>query len=70
MSARTQTRPGPAATGVETRLTWWALVPPVLAFAVLLLLMLNPANAQAAQATSSGASSLGHLLARVWEVLS
>ncbi|MFF7803135.1 hypothetical protein [Streptomyces olivaceus] len=34
--------------GTETRLPWWALALPVLAFMTLLLLILNPADAQAA----------------------
>ncbi|MGV9282445.1 hypothetical protein [Streptomyces sp. NPDC003730] len=49
MSAPTYTRP-PQATrgGVDIRLPWWALALPVLAFAALLLLLLNPADAHAA----------------------
>jgi hypothetical protein len=49
MSAPTHTRTNPAATGgVDTRLPWWAVVLPALAFAALLLLILNPADAHAA----------------------
>ncbi|MCQ9133508.1 MULTISPECIES: hypothetical protein [Streptomyces] len=49
MSAPAHTRPRPAAPGgVDTRLPWWALALPALAFAGLLLLILNPADAQAA----------------------
>ena len=49
MSAPTQTRHHPAATGgVDIRLPWWALALPTLAFITLLLLILNPADAHAA----------------------
>ena len=51
MSAPTHIPPHPATRrGVETRLPWWALVLPALAFAALLLLILNPADAHAAGA--------------------
>ncbi|CAM5328875.1 MULTISPECIES: hypothetical protein [Streptomyces] len=51
MSAPTHTPPRPAATGrADTRLPWWALALPTLAFVTLLLLILNPSEAQAAQA--------------------
>ncbi|AIR97615.1 hypothetical protein [Streptomyces glaucescens] len=49
MSARTQPRPRPAsARAVDTRLPWWALALPALAFVALLTLILNPADAHAA----------------------
>ncbi|MFG2572194.1 hypothetical protein [Streptomyces sp. NPDC048481] len=49
MSAPTHTRLHPAASGgVGTRLPWWALALPTLAFATLLMLILNPADAHAA----------------------
>jgi anti-sigma-K factor RskA len=49
MSAPTHTRPHPATTGgVDSRLPWWALALPALAFVVLLVMMLNPTDAQAA----------------------
>ncbi|MET9561118.1 MULTISPECIES: hypothetical protein [Streptomyces] len=49
MSAPTHTPPHPATgRGVDTRLPWWALLLPALAFAALLLLILNPADAHAA----------------------
>jgi hypothetical protein len=49
MSAPTHTRPHPATTGgVDIRLPWWALALPALAFIVLLVMMLNPTDAQAA----------------------
>lgn len=51
MSARTHTRPHPATTGgVGIRLPWWALVLPTVAFVALLLVILNPSDAQAATA--------------------
>ncbi|MFD5266127.1 hypothetical protein [Streptomyces sp. NPDC058335] len=49
MSATTHTRPHRAAPGgVGTRLPWWALALPTLAFVALLALILNPSDAQAA----------------------
>ncbi|MEV0905070.1 hypothetical protein [Streptomyces hokutonensis] len=49
MSAPTHTRPHPATTGgVDSRLPWWALALPTLAFVVLLVMMLNPTDARAA----------------------
>ncbi|WP_416975314.1 hypothetical protein [Streptomyces sp. 4F14] len=49
MPARSHTRPHPATTGgADTRIPWWALALPVLAFATLLALVLNPSDAQAA----------------------
>ncbi|KND44918.1 MULTISPECIES: hypothetical protein [Streptomyces] len=50
MSARTHTRPHPAApaAGVDIRLPWWAVALPALGFVTLLLLILDPAQAQAA----------------------
>ncbi|MDT0610597.1 hypothetical protein [Streptomyces lancefieldiae] len=49
MSAPTHTRPLQAPRGgVDTRLPWWALALPALAFVALLLLILNPADAHAA----------------------
>jgi len=48
MSAPTHIPSHPAAgRGTETRLPWWALVLPALAFVTLLLLILNPADAHA-----------------------
>ncbi|GAA2644879.1 hypothetical protein [Streptomyces vastus] len=62
MSARTQTRPSSATRGgVEVRLPWWALALPALAFVVLLLLILNPADAHAA----SGDPAVGELIERI-----
>ncbi|MEU6808625.1 hypothetical protein ABZ920_06380 [Streptomyces sp. NPDC046831] len=66
MSARTHTRHHPAAPGgVDTRLPWWALTLPALAFATLFVLLLNPSHAQAATADPA----LTQLLQRVQELL-
>ncbi|MEU1303383.1 hypothetical protein [Streptomyces shenzhenensis] len=66
MPARTHTRPHPATTGgVDIRLPWWALALPVLAFVSLLVLLLNPSDAQAA----TGDPAVTHLLERVQQVL-
>ncbi|MEU5636085.1 hypothetical protein ACIA8I_37120 [Streptomyces rishiriensis] len=66
MSAPTHTRPRPAASGgVDTRLPWWALALPALAFATLLLLILNPADAHAA----GGDPVITHLVERVQMLL-
>ncbi|OON74036.1 hypothetical protein [Streptomyces tsukubensis] len=61
MTARSHTR-HPADTGTaETRLSWWSIALPSLAFAVLLLMILHPADAQAATTVPS----VGHFLERV-----
>ncbi|MDX3543892.1 hypothetical protein ACSCB1_27365 [Streptomyces europaeiscabiei] len=66
MSAPTHTRPHPATMGgVDIRLPWWAVALPALAFVALLLLILNPAQAQAA----SGDPVIGHLLERIQQAL-
>ncbi|MEU7383484.1 MULTISPECIES: hypothetical protein [unclassified Streptomyces] len=67
MSARTHTRPHPATTGagVDSRLPWWALALPVLAFVALLLLIGNPADAQAA----GGDPTIPQLLRHARELL-
>ncbi|GGX78581.1 hypothetical protein [Streptomyces minutiscleroticus] len=66
MSAGTDTRFHPATTGgAETRLRWWALALPALAFAVLLLLMAHPADAPAAGAEPA----LAHFLERVQQAM-
>ncbi|MGW3954009.1 hypothetical protein ACWEKM_24515 [Streptomyces sp. NPDC004752] len=66
MPARTHTRPHPATTGgVDIRLPWWALTLPVLAFLALLVLLLNPSNAQAA----TGEPAITHLLERAQQLL-
>ncbi|MER6094004.1 hypothetical protein [Streptomyces bluensis] len=66
MSARTHTRPQPATTyGVGVRLPWWALVLPMLAFVALLLMILNPSDAQAATTEPAPA----HLFERIQQAL-
>ncbi|KOU56034.1 hypothetical protein ADK57_42870 [Streptomyces sp. MMG1533] len=66
MSAPTHTRPHPATRGgVDSRLPWWALALPTLAFIVLLVLILNPTDAQAA----SGDPAVTHLVERVQQLI-
>ncbi|MDQ1044337.1 hypothetical protein [Streptomyces sp. V4I2] len=66
MSAPTHTRPHPATRGgVDSRLPWWALALPTLAFIVLLVLILNPTNAHAA----SGDPAVPHLVERVQQLI-
>ncbi|WP_200301289.1 hypothetical protein [Streptomyces adelaidensis] len=66
MSARTHPRPHPATTsGADMRLPWWALALPTLGFVTLLLLILDPAQAQAV----SGDLTIAHLLERIQQVL-
>ncbi|WP_030571280.1 hypothetical protein [Streptomyces aureocirculatus] len=52
MSARSHTRRDPAdqakPAAIEIQLPWWAIALPAIAFAALLLLILNPADAHAA----------------------
>ncbi len=64
MSARSHTLPHPATTGVQTRLPWWALALPTLAFVVLLALMLNPTHAQAADDPA-----ITHLFERIQQLV-
>ncbi|MFI7496904.1 hypothetical protein ACIBVL_00095 [Streptomyces sp. NPDC049687] len=67
MSAPTLTRPRPTAarTRVDTRLPWWALALPTLAFITLLVLILNPADAHA----TTGEPAITHLVERVQQLL-
>ncbi|MGX1269111.1 hypothetical protein [Streptomyces phaeoluteigriseus] len=65
MSATTHTRPRPAAPGVGARLPWWALALPTLAFVALLVLILNPSDAQ----TASGDPAITDLVDRVRQLL-
>ncbi|MEV1021791.1 hypothetical protein [Streptomyces sp. NPDC050264] len=66
MSAPTHPRTHPAATGgVDIRLPWWAIALPAVAFVTLLLLILNPADAQAA----AGDPTIGHILERARELV-
>ncbi|MFD8913973.1 hypothetical protein [Streptomyces sp. NPDC059575] len=66
MSVRTHPRPHPqphpATTGdTGTRLPWWALTLPVLAFTTLLALILNPSEAHAA----TGEPVIAHLVEQI-----
>ncbi|MCX3290896.1 hypothetical protein OR263_30025 [Streptomyces sp. NEAU-H22] len=66
MSAPTHTRSHPATSaGVAGRLPWWALALPVLAFAALLALILNPSDAHAA----TGDPGITRLLERAQELM-
>ncbi|MEV6512998.1 hypothetical protein AB0M61_43750 [Streptomyces sp. NPDC051642] len=66
MSAPTHTRPHSATTGgVDIRLPWWALALPALAFVVLLVMMLNPTDAQAAASDPM----ITHLFERVQQLI-
>ncbi|MGW2954566.1 hypothetical protein [Streptomyces eurythermus] len=66
MPARTHSRPHPATSGgAGTRLPWWALALPVLAFVALLALILNPSDAHAA----GGEPAIARLLERVQQLV-
>ncbi|WP_405781903.1 hypothetical protein [Streptomyces sp. NBC_00859] len=69
MPARTHpTRPqrrGPAQSGIDVRLPWWAVVLPALAFAVLLLLISAPGQAHA----DAGDAAVTHVLQRIQQSL-
>ncbi|CAM5686256.1 hypothetical protein [Streptomyces griseomycini] len=66
MAARTHTRPHSAPRGgVGTRLPWWALALPVLAFVTLLALVLNPSDAHAA----AGEPAISHLVERAQQLI-
>ncbi|GAA2250471.1 MULTISPECIES: hypothetical protein [Streptomyces] len=65
MSAPTHIRPHPATrAGAAGRLPWWALALPVLAFAALLTLILNPSDAHAA----TGEPVISHLFERIQQL--
>ncbi|GGW94973.1 hypothetical protein [Streptomyces chryseus] len=64
MAARAHTRTHPPASG--TRLPWWAVALPALAFAVLLLMIAGPGEARAA----TGDPSVTHLVERIQQTLS
>ncbi|WJV49640.1 hypothetical protein [Streptomyces flavofungini] len=70
MSARSHTRRDPAdrtkPAGIEIQLPWWAIALPAIAFAALLLLILNPADAHAA----SGEPAVTDILERLRHLLS
>ncbi|MFF1375109.1 hypothetical protein [Streptomyces sp. NPDC058308] len=62
MSARSHTRRDPAESGsIEIQLPWWAIALPAVAFAALLLLILNPVDAHAA----AGDPAVTNLLERI-----
>ncbi|MFJ1970421.1 hypothetical protein ACIO93_17285 [Streptomyces sp. NPDC087903] len=66
MSAPTHTRTHPATRGgVDIRLPWWALALPALAFITLLVLILNPSDAQAA----TGDPAITHIFQRLQELV-
>lgn len=69
MSARSHTQRDPGApkdsASVEIQLPWWAIALPAIAFATLLLLILNPADAHAA----SGEPVVTHVLERIRETV-
>ncbi|MFC8129137.1 hypothetical protein [Streptomyces sp. NPDC057302] len=69
MSARSHVQRDPGAPrdseSVEIQLPWWAIALPAIAFAALLLLILNPADAHAA----SGEPVVTHLLERIQETV-
>ncbi|MEV6396317.1 hypothetical protein AB0M39_16315 [Streptomyces sp. NPDC051907] len=66
MAAHTQTPThAKVSGGVETRLPWWGVALPMIAFVALLLLIADPAQAHAA----GGDPALGQLLERVQQTL-
>ncbi|MEU3944722.1 hypothetical protein [Streptomyces sp. NPDC029526] len=67
MTARTHPRPRPAPQGggPNTRLPWWALALPALAFVALLTLVLNPSEAHAA----GGEPAIAHLVERAQQLM-
>ncbi|GAA2563641.1 MULTISPECIES: hypothetical protein [Streptomyces] len=66
MSVRTHTRPHPALReGVDTRLPWWALALPVLAFVALLALVLDPSDAH----TAAGEPAITRLVERAQQLM-
>ncbi|MEE1789790.1 hypothetical protein PUR28_03200 [Streptomyces sp. BE308] len=67
MSARTHTSSHRQAAGsADIRLPWWGIALPAVAFAALLMLIVNPGQAQAA----SGDPAIGQLIERVIALLS
>ncbi|MFE9395788.1 hypothetical protein [Streptomyces flavidovirens] len=66
MAARAHPRTSPPASGIDTRLPWWALALPALAFAVLLLLIAGPGEAHAAP----GDPAVAHFVERIQQTLS
>ncbi|MFH8370695.1 hypothetical protein [Streptomyces sp. NPDC018031] len=69
-SARPSIRPArPAPGGVETRLPWWGIALPALAFAALLLLMSGASNVHAAGRGGSWSQLLGSVQRTVLDQL-
>ncbi|MFI8516219.1 hypothetical protein ACIGEZ_00100 [Streptomyces sp. NPDC085481] len=66
MTARTHTGSRTGPTGIDTRLPWWALGLPVLAFVALFLLIAGPGEARAAGVDPA----FGRVLERVQQTLS
>lgn len=64
MSAPAHTR-SPQQARAQVRLPWWGIVLPVIAFAVLFMIVLHPAEAQAA----AGDPAVGDFLGRLKETL-
>jgi hypothetical protein len=66
MQAPTHTRPLPTTPGgAGTRLPWWALALPTLAFVTLFALILDPSEAHAA---TGGTPAVAHLLERAQDL--
>ncbi len=66
MSVRTHTRRDPAESGgVDIQLPWWAIALPAVAFAALLLLILNPADAHAASSEPAVTHLIEHIQALI-----
>jgi hypothetical protein len=66
MSADTRTRHHPAPRGgVGIRLPWWALALPMIGFVSLLVLILNPSDAQAA----TGDPAFTHFIERLQQLV-
>ncbi|CAL9402669.1 hypothetical protein [Streptomyces sp. enrichment culture] len=67
MPAPTHPRPHPVTTGgTGTRLPWWALALPTLAFLALFALLLTPSEAHA---TTGPGPAVAHLLERAHDLL-
>ncbi|MEU1854252.1 hypothetical protein ABZ499_34665 [Streptomyces sp. NPDC019990] len=66
MPAPTHTRLRPATrAAIDSRLPWWALALPTLAFIALLALIMNPSDAHAATADRA----ITHLIERVQQLI-
>ncbi|OPF84085.1 hypothetical protein VT50_0202525 [Streptomyces antioxidans] len=65
MSARTRTRHShPVDSGMGTRLPWWAVALPAVAFAALLVLLTGPTDAHADSGGSGPVSQVVELVRR------